>query len=106
VHDEPGRADPPRAACRSRAAHRDWARRLAGTGLVARSALYAVLAVLALQVAVGGDDSETDSEGALAAIARQHGKILLALPALGFAFYALWRTVGARHRSRAARTTR
>jgi uncharacterized protein DUF1206 len=61
-------------------------------GLGARSALYAVLGILVLQVAYGSDRLRTDSTGALHAIARQpSGRAILVLLALGFAAYALWR---------------
>jgi hypothetical protein len=74
------------------AAESDWTRRLAGVGLAARSALYAVLGILVLQVAYGSDRLRTDSTGALHAIARQpSGRAILVLLALGFAAYALWR---------------
>jgi hypothetical protein len=67
---------------------------LGRTGLVAQGTIYALVAVLALQVAVDGRDSSAkpDKEGALQLVAEQpFGKVLLALLAAGFAAYALWR---------------
>ena len=68
------------------AAHRGIAR----TGLVAKGVLYALLALLALQVALG-NGAEADSQGALREIAsRSFGTAMLAALALGFAGYAVW----------------
>jgi hypothetical protein len=76
----------------TRAAKSEWTRRLAGVGLAARSALYAIVGILALQVATGSERQRTDSQGALHAVARQPmGRVLLILLALGFVAYALWR---------------
>ena len=63
-------------------------------GLAAQGAVYALIGVLALQVAVDGRDSaaKPDKEGALQLVVDQpFGKVLLGLLALGFAAYALWR---------------
>lgn len=65
---------------------------LGRAGLVARGALYAVVGVLALQVATGRTTQRPDKQGALTAIAHQPlGKVLLVVTAVGFAGYALWR---------------
>jgi Domain of Unknown Function (DUF1206) len=67
---------------------------LGRTGLVAQGVIYALVALLALQVAVDGRDAsaQPDKEGALQLVADQpFGMVLLALLALGFAAYALWR---------------
>ena len=65
---------------------------LGRAGLVAKGALYAVIAVLAFRVATGARDLAPDKQGALQAIAgRPLGGFLLALLALGLAGYALWR---------------
>jgi uncharacterized membrane protein YidH (DUF202 family) len=67
---------------------------LGRTGLVAQGAIYALVAVLALDVALHGRDSNAkpDKEGALQLVAEQPlGKVLLGLLAVGFAAYALWR---------------
>lgn len=64
----------------------------ARAGLVAKGALYAVLGLLALQVALGARTSSPDHSGALRSIARQpFGAALVAAVALGFAGYAVWR---------------
>ena len=79
-----------------RAAHNPWIEGLARAGLVARWMLYAVVGVLALQVASGRTSEHADKRGALAAVARQPlGKVLLVAVAVGFAGYALWRLLSA-----------
>lgn len=61
-------------------------------GLVAKAALYAVIGVLAVKVALGGREESPDKGGALRTIAEQPlGKGLLILLAGGLAAYALWR---------------
>lgn len=68
------------------ASHRGIAR----FGLVAKGVLYGLLALLALQIALGGG-AEADSQGALRAVAHQpFGTFLLSVLALGFAGYACW----------------
>ena len=68
------------------AAHRGIAR----TGLIAKGVLYALLAVLALQIALG-NSAEADSQGALRAVAsRPFGTVMLVVLALGFTGYAGW----------------
>jgi hypothetical protein len=77
-----------------RAAHGAGVEWLGRTGLVAQGVIYALVALLALQVAIDGRDaaSRPDKEGALHLIAEQpFGKVLLGALALGFAAYALWR---------------
>lgn len=75
-----------------RASHSDalgWGARL---GLAARGAIYLLIGVVALAVAFGHSKTETDQQGALAAVARHPGgKLLLVALAAGFACYALWR---------------
>lgn len=79
-----------------RAAESPWIEGLARAGLVARGVLYAVVGVIALQVAFGKKDQDADKQGALAALARQPlGKVLLVAVAVGFAGYALWRFLSA-----------
>lgn len=75
------------------AANSPWIDRLARAGLVAKGVLYAVIAVLAVQVALGGDSGESaDQQGAIQAVAEQpFGTALLVLLAVGLAGYALWR---------------
>ena len=80
------------AAKGRRAGQSPWVERLGRLGLVAKGVLYAVVAILALKVALGGREESPDRQGALQAIAEQpFGKGLLVLLALGLAGYALWR---------------
>ena len=75
-----------------RAGQSPWVERLGRIGLVAKGVLYAVVAILAVKVALGGRAENPDRHGALHAIAEQpFGKGLLILLALGLAGYALWR---------------
>jgi hypothetical protein len=54
--------------------------------------LYALVAILAVNVALGGREESPDRHGALRAIAEQpFGKWLLTLLAIGLVGYALWR---------------
>ncbi|HUR48651.1 MAG TPA: DUF1206 domain-containing protein [Acidimicrobiales bacterium] len=60
-------------------------------GLAARGAMYCVVGVLAIRLVTGADE-RADREGALDALARQRvGSVLLAVLAIGFAGYAVWR---------------
>jgi hypothetical protein len=69
---------------------------LARAGLVARGAVYFVIGLLALELALGIGGKATDQEGAMKAIAVQpFGKVLLVLLAVGLAGYALWRLIRA-----------
>ena len=69
---------------------------LARAGLVARGVIYAIVGVLAIELALGGGGKTTDQQGALAEIARQpFGKLLLVAMAIGLAGYAIWRLVRA-----------
>ena len=62
---------------------------LARAGLVARGAIYAIIGVLALEVAFGSGGKTTNQKTALAEIAQQSGgKILLVLMAIGLFGYA------------------
>ncbi|HVF14652.1 MAG TPA: DUF1206 domain-containing protein, partial [Acidimicrobiales bacterium] len=77
-------------------AEHDWFKRLARFGMVARGTLYIVVALLALRVATGDFDERADKQGALQAVVRQpFGKVLVAIMAVGFAGYALWRYIEA-----------
>jgi len=59
---------------------------------VAKAVLYAVIGLLAIQVARGGRGESPDKGGALRTIAEQpFGRGLLVLLAIGLAAYALWR---------------
>ena len=75
---------------------RGWYAGVARAGLVAKGISYGLVGVLALGVAVDHGGKATSRNGALAAIADESwGKAVLALLALGFAAYALWRFVQA-----------
>jgi hypothetical protein len=75
-----------------RAGQSPWVERLGRIGLVAKGVLYAVVAILAVKVALGGREESPDRRGALHAISEQpFGQGLLLLLALGLAGYALWR---------------
>jgi hypothetical protein len=64
---------------------------LARTGLAAQGVVFLLIALLAVQVAVGGSHTHPDQSGALATIARQpFGAPLLFLLAAGFCGFALW----------------
>jgi hypothetical protein len=69
---------------------------LARAGLVARGAIYAIVGVLAIQVALGAGGKTTNQQGALHEIAKQPlGKVLLMLMIVGLAGYAAWRILRA-----------
>lgn len=66
----------------------------ARAGLAARAALYLLISALAARVATGDHGERADKDGALEAVARQPlGRVLVALLAVGFGGYALWRLV-------------
>jgi hypothetical protein len=66
--------------------------RLGRIGLVAKGVLYAVVALLALQLALGIGGEATGQEGAIERIAGQpFGTVLLVLLAIGIAGYVVWR---------------
>lgn len=66
---------------------------VARAGLTAKGVVYGLLAVLALQIAMG-DGAQADSQGALRALSRQPvGTGLLALLALGLIGYTVWQAV-------------
>ncbi|HVE73767.1 MAG TPA: DUF1206 domain-containing protein [Mycobacteriales bacterium] len=74
-----------RARRTQRSAPVGWAARF---GMVGRSALWVTMAILTLQVAIGGS-ARTDQEGALRAIAdRPLGELLLVLMAVGLVAFA------------------
>ena len=69
---------------------------LARAGIAARGAIYAIIGILAIKLAIGDGGKTTDQQGALHTIAKQpFGKTLLILMAIGLAGYALWRLVRA-----------
>ncbi len=68
------------------------AHRLARFGFVAKGLLWAVVALIAIEVARGDRRKAQSEEGAILEVARQpFGEILLAVLALGLVGYALWR---------------
>jgi len=70
----------------------DWLAALARIGLVAKGISFALVGVLALEVAFGHGGKSTSREGALATIAQNGwGTLLLYALALGFVAYAVWR---------------
>jgi uncharacterized protein DUF1206 len=61
-------------------------------GFVARGVVYAIIGLLALDVAVGHGGKITNQQGALRSIEHQpFGHLLLVLVAAGLAAYAVWR---------------
>jgi hypothetical protein len=69
---------------------------LARAGIAARGAIYAIIGVLAIKLALGEGGKTANQQGALETIARQQfGKALLILMAIGLAGYAIWRLVRA-----------
>jgi formate hydrogenlyase subunit 3/multisubunit Na+/H+ antiporter MnhD subunit len=73
-----------------------WLAALARIGLVAKGISFALVGVLALELALGRGGKSTSREGALATIARHGwGKALLFALAAGFAAYAAWRVAQA-----------
>jgi hypothetical protein len=66
--------------------------KLARFGLVAQGVSFGLVAVLAIDLAVGKGGKATDREGALRALATSGlGRILVFSLAIGFGAYALWR---------------
>ena len=68
----------------------------ARAGIAARGAVYIVIGVLALKLALGDGGKAADQQGALHTIAKQPlGTMLLVLVAIGLAGYASWRLLRA-----------
>jgi hypothetical protein len=66
--------------------------KLARFGLVAQGISFGLVAVLAIELALGKGGEATDREGALQAIAGSGiGRVLVFVLAFGFGAYALWR---------------
>jgi hypothetical protein len=73
-----------------------WVKRLARLGYATKGIVYAIVGVLAAQVAFGTGGRTTGSSGALQEIVSQpFGQILLSIVAVGLIGYALWRLVQA-----------
>jgi hypothetical protein len=69
---------------------------LAGAGLIARGAVYCLMGLLALGLALGIGGKTTSQTGALKTIGEQPlGKLILILVAAGLASYSLWRLMRA-----------
>jgi len=65
---------------------------LSRAGFVARAAIYGIVGVLALKLAIGEGGKLTNQEGALKTVANQpFGTLLLTLLAIGLGGYSLWR---------------
>jgi hypothetical protein len=79
----------------NRVAHTTAFETLARAGFAARAAIYGVIGILAIKLALGDGGKTTNQSGALKTIVQQpFGKALLVLIAIGLAGYALWRFVG------------
>jgi hypothetical protein len=65
---------------------------LARSGFLARGAVYGIIGVLALKLALGHSGETTNQQGAMREIAAQpFGTVLLIALAIGLAGYAIWR---------------
>lgn len=72
----------------------DWHERLGRVGFAAKGALYGIIGVVAIAVAIGSEKSTTDQTGALASLAdKPAGNVLLVLLAIGLGAYSLFRLV-------------
>lgn len=79
-----------------RSARHPWVRTLARAGYVAKGAVYAVIGALALGLALGEGGRTTDTQGAIATIARAPlGGALVVVLAVGLVGMALWFVVQA-----------
>jgi hypothetical protein len=68
-----------------------WVQRLERFGYFTRGLIYAIIGVLALQLALGAGGATASPTSAIALIGRQpFGNVLLALVAVGLASYSLW----------------
>jgi Domain of Unknown Function (DUF1206)/Amino acid permease len=95
-HAEEAAEHPAQAARQKAESGTGWYAWLARGGLVAKGASFVLVGALAIGVATGAGGTATSRQGALQTLA-QHGwgKVLLALLAIGFAGYAIWRFVQA-----------
>jgi hypothetical protein len=74
----------------------DKLEKLARAGYVTKGVVYAIVGVLAVQVAAGSGGKLEGSRGAIEAIARQpFGRALLVLTTIGLASYVVWRFIQA-----------
>ena len=75
-----------------RTARSPWLGYLGRSGLAAQGICFGIIGALAISLAFDAGGTATDPQGALNALARHGwGSVLLALLAVGFAGYALWR---------------
>ncbi|HEX6936089.1 MAG TPA: DUF1206 domain-containing protein [Actinomycetes bacterium] len=73
------------------AANSDAVNKVARVGFLAKGLVYALIGILAFQIALG-DSEQADQKGALQAVAEKPGgSVVLWLMVLGFLGYALWR---------------
>ena len=73
-----------------------WVERSGRFGLATKGVAYLLVAIVALKVVVGGGGQTEDHQGALQTLADEpFGWALIALVALGFGSYAVWRLVQA-----------
>jgi uncharacterized membrane protein YidH (DUF202 family) len=73
-----------------------WYAWLARVGLLAKAVSFAIVGILAIEVALGKGGKATSRQGALQTLAHHtFGTVLLVLLAIGFAGYAIWRFVQA-----------
>ena len=71
-----------------------WVEPVGRIGLVTQGVLYAVVGLLALQVASGRSDERADQHGAIQSVSDQpFGRALLVLLAAGLALHCVWRLV-------------
>ncbi|WP_336207391.1 DUF1206 domain-containing protein [Nonomuraea sp. LPB2021202275-12-8] len=78
-------------AAARRAADSPMLDRLARVGLACRGVLYALIGVLAIQIAMGSGDHQADKGGAISTVAElPFGAVLLWVMVVGFAALALW----------------
>lgn len=74
----------------------EWKDRLGRIGLAGRGVLYAIVGLLALQLALGSPDEEASTQGAMAWIAEQpFGKFLLVALTISLFALAAWRFLDA-----------
>lgn len=74
------------------AAHGMWVEGAGRLGLFAKGVSYALIALIAIQVAIGAGGKPADRQGALDAVADEpFGWLAITLIAVGFAGYAVWR---------------
>lgn len=77
-----------------RGAASEWHERIGRVGFTAKGALYGIVGIIAIAVAVGSESKTADQNGALASLAGSSGgKLLLIALAIGLGAYALFRLI-------------